>query len=178
MFGCYQRYISKYAEFIETLREIQRSPPFLQKERHTKAMQSLKRFLVNATRLAFPNHREHVKITADASNISIDACLNQIQNGECQPKLSEAERTMSTFEKELLVIFAYKKRWRDLLDPGNMTILPIKIPSLVHSKATSRDCQTNNNLCVSTFRHCLCSKQRQRSSLFSRVASINDLDLH
>ena len=42
--------------------------------------------------------RWHMTITADANNMGIGACLNQIQNGECQllgffsRKLSEAKR--------------------------------------------------------------------------------------
>ena len=47
-----------------------------------------------------------MNITADASNVGIGACLNQMQNGECRPlgfflrKLFEAERRTSTFEKK------------------------------------------------------------------------------
>ena len=62
MFGFYQRCIPNYAEFVEPLTEVQRSPTFVWKEHHTKALENLKKSLVNATRLAFPNHRGHVNI--------------------------------------------------------------------------------------------------------------------
>ena len=105
MFGFYQQFILNYDEFVELLREVQRSPTFVWKEHHTKALENLKKSLVNATRLAFPNRRENMNITADASNIGIGACPNQIQNGESRllgffsRKLSEAERRTSKFEK-------------------------------------------------------------------------------
>ena len=88
MFGFYQWCIPNYAECVEPLREVQRSQAFVWKEHHTKALENLKKSLVNATRLAFPSHRGHMNITADACNVGIGACLNQMQNGECRPLLS------------------------------------------------------------------------------------------
>ena len=67
----------------------------------------MKKSLENATKLAFPKHKGHVKITVDACIISVGTFLNQIQNGECQykgffsRKLSEEKRRINTFEKEL-----------------------------------------------------------------------------
>ena len=78
MFRIYQGCITKYAEYVEPLREIQRTQSFVWKEHHTKALERLKKSLVNATRLAFPNHRRHMTKPSDASNIGIGACLNQI----------------------------------------------------------------------------------------------------
>ena len=85
MFGFYQRCIPYYAECVEPLREIQRSQAFVWKEHHTKALENLKKSLVNATQLAFPNHSGDMNITTDASNVGIGACHNQRQNGECRP---------------------------------------------------------------------------------------------
>ena len=110
------RYIGMFAFylcwFIKPLRKIQGSQSYVWKENHTQALESLNKSLFNAAWQVFPNHRRHMKITADAFNIGIGACLKQIYNGECRPwgffswKLSEAERRMNTFEKELLAIVA------------------------------------------------------------------------
>ena len=83
----------------------------------------------NSTPLAFPTRDDPMSIATDARYNVIGACLNQIQDGEIRPlsffsrKLSPTESRYSTFDKELLAVFAAVKKWRDIISTNNTTVL-------------------------------------------------------
>ena len=126
-----------------------------------------------------------MNITTDASNTGIGVCLNEIQNGECRPlgffsrKPSEAEKRTSTFEKVLLAIFASVKRWRDLLDPRNVTIFTNHkciVSAFNSDKQRLSDKQQRQVSFISEYTSDIvhvAGKDDVVASLFSRAASIN-----
>ena len=184
MFGFYQRCIPHFAELVTPLRNLRKGKSFQWDDTHTKAFLELKRSLEEATYLAFPSKIGHLTITADASNEAIGACLNQLQEGEVKPlsffsrKLSPGEKRTSTFDKELLAIFAAVKRWRDLIDPGNLTIFtdhkPI-IGAFHKDKQRFSDKQQRQLSFISEFTSDIihvAGKDNVVADSFSRVAAI------
>ena len=80
----------------------------------------LKKFMKSAVQLSFPDRNGMLSITADASNLAIGACLNQSVGDEVKPlsffswKLTEHEKRLSVFERELLAVFAAVRKWRNI----------------------------------------------------------------
>jgi len=128
MFGFYQRCIPNFAELALPLRDAIKSKDFKWSEQESQALKKLKEALKSAVKLTFPSKKGILSITADASNTAIGACLNQCVDGDVQPlsffsrKLSEREKNMSVFERELLAIFASVKKWRDLIHGVKTTV--------------------------------------------------------
>ena len=128
MFGFYQKCMPQFANIVLPLRNIRKSKNFSWNKEHSEAFMKLKDALASAVRLSFPSKHGTLTITADASSVAIGACLNQTIDGEIQPlsfwsrKLSDAEQRLSTFDRELLAIFAAVRKWRDIIDGFNATV--------------------------------------------------------
>lgn len=95
---------------------------FIWQDQHDVAFAQLKDSLADAVELTFPHKDADFSITTDASSVAIGGCLHQIVNGQSSPlshffsrKLSETEARYSTFDRELLAIFAAVKKWRDII---------------------------------------------------------------
>ncbi|XP_026683330.1 uncharacterized protein LOC113469664 [Diaphorina citri] len=88
-----------------------------------------KEILVNKVTLAYPHPDFPLSVMTDASNTAIGGTINQDQNGVVRPlaffsrKLSPAEQKYSTYDRELLAIFATVKRFDYLLEGRRFTIL-------------------------------------------------------
>lgn len=92
------------------------------------AWESCKTDLANATLLVHFKPNAPLSITTDASDVAIGASLEQYQDGEWKPlaffkrKLSPAEKKYSTYDRELLAIFATIKHFQYILEGSNFCI--------------------------------------------------------
>ena len=99
MFGFYQRCIPSYASLALPLRMATRSENFEWTQLQSDAFSQLKESLKSAVQLSFPDRNGMLSITADASNVAIEACLNQSVGDEVKSlsffsrKLTEHEKT-------------------------------------------------------------------------------------
>jgi len=127
-FGFYQRCIPNYATIVKPLRDLMNSPKFKWQSQHTEAFKNLKEALANATQLSYPHPDATFTLTCDASAFAIGSCLHQIIDGEAYPlaffsrKLSDSERRLSTFDRELLAIFSSVKKFKDHISGNHITI--------------------------------------------------------
>jgi len=130
MFGFYQRCIPNFAQIVFPLRELAKEKEFVWSDLHNKSFLSLKSALSSCSELTYPKPKCKLTITSDASAHSIGACLNQHDNFSEEPKplaffsrkLSDTEQKYSTFDRELLAVFASEKKWRDVIDGSHTTV--------------------------------------------------------
>ena len=128
MFGFYQRCIPNFASIVKPLRDLANSEEFQWLPHHDQCLTELKDSLASSVELDFPNPEATLTITSDASAHAIGACLHQVVNGISTPlcffsrKLSAAEEKYSTFDRELLAIFASIKKWKDFLHGHTVTV--------------------------------------------------------
>jgi len=121
MFGFYQRCLPDYTTLMQPLRDLLRADTFTWSDHHTTAFDTLKKHLADATELAYPQANATLTLTCDASAHAIGACLHQVVNGKSTPlsffsrTLSATEQRYSTFDRELLALFAAVKKWRDFI---------------------------------------------------------------
>lgn len=95
-----------------------------------RAFDEYKQMLANATLLAHPSNNPNAKliVAVDASSTSIGGVIHQIENNECQPlaffsrKLKPAQRKYSTYDRELLAIYAMIKHHRYMLEARQFEI--------------------------------------------------------
>lgn len=127
-FGFYQRCIPSFASIVLPLRDLVANKTFVWNDGHAVAFTALKEALINSATLTFPRVGCHLTITADASSRAIGACLNQVEDGIPKPlsffsrKLSATEARYSAFDRELLAVFSAVKKWKPLIDCGNVTV--------------------------------------------------------
>jgi len=128
MFGFYQRCIPAFSEVVEPLRRLLKASTFTWLEIHQTAFDNLKTCIKEAVELAYPNPRATYTITADASAFAIGACLHQVVDGCSSPlgffsrRLSETETRYSTFDRELLAVFAAVRKWKDFIAGTTLTV--------------------------------------------------------
>lgn len=128
MFGFYQKCIPKFSDKAKPLRDLVKSTNFNWLDIHKKAFNCLKQSLSDAVELSFPTPGASISITADASSHAIGACLHQLVDGKSTPlsffsrQLSDTESRYSTFDRELLAIFASIKKWRHFISGSDLTI--------------------------------------------------------
>ena len=78
--------------------------------------------------MAFPIPGAPLTITTDASGHAIGAFLHQLNNGENEPlsffsrTLTDVESRYSTFDREILAIFAATKKWKHFLHGSTVTV--------------------------------------------------------
>ena len=122
MFSFYQRFIPHSLLYVNS------SGSFVWSDQHQQVLQNLKSALTSCVALTFPAVDANMTITTDASAHSIGACLHQVIDGDSQPlsffsrKLSNTERQYSTFDRELLAIFAAVKRWKEFIHGHSVTV--------------------------------------------------------
>lgn len=94
-----------------------------------EAFEKSKRQLADTTLLAHPLENTSLVLKTDASNFAIDAVLEQRQDGQWKPlgffskKLSEAQCKYSTYDGELLAMFAGLKFFKHMAEGRDVTIL-------------------------------------------------------
>ncbi|KAL1448514.1 hypothetical protein WDU94_002712, partial [Cyamophila willieti] len=92
------------------------------------AFKKTKELLVSDVTLAFPNPDAEITIMTDASNTSIGGTVNQHQNGVLCPlaffsrKLTPPETKYSTYDRELLAVFATIQKFAFLLEGRSFVI--------------------------------------------------------
>lgn len=93
-----------------------------------KAVQSCKNALSSVTITAFPSPGSVLKLSTDASDFTIGASLEQLDGDIWKPigffsrKLSGAEKNYSTYDRELLAIFAAVRYFVYMLECREFTI--------------------------------------------------------
>lgn len=92
------------------------------------AFESCKQLLKQATNLVHPDAKKPLAIMCDASDRAIGGCVQQHNGHNWEPlgffsrKLSDTEKKYSTYDRELLAIFAAIKYFRYLLEGTQFTI--------------------------------------------------------
>lgn len=113
------------------------------------AFGEFKAALAKATLLAHPAVGARIVLSIDASDVAIGGALHQWHNGTLEPlaffsrKLSPAETRYSTYDRELLAIFASIRHFRYQLEGRQFTVFtdhkPLKFAfSSISEKATPR----------------------------------------
>lgn len=93
-----------------------------------EAFRESKKRLANATLLAHPIENAKLIIKTDASSIAMGTVLEQYQSGEWKPlgfyskKLSKTQQRYSTYDRELLAIYADLKFFRHMVEGRDVTI--------------------------------------------------------
>lgn len=93
-----------------------------------KAFEDCKNSIVTAAKATFLNPDAPLALTCDASNISLGASLEQFEDNKWKPlgffsrKLSPAETRYSTYDRELLAIFAALKFFKHLVEGREFVI--------------------------------------------------------
>lgn len=114
-----------------------------------KAFDKCKEQLANAALLAHPSTNAPLCLMVDASDTAIGGVVNQFNSGGWQPlaffsrRLSQAELNYSTFDRELLSIYASIKHFKNILEERTFTIFTDHKPLVYafhqsNEKATSR----------------------------------------
>ncbi|KAL8451288.1 hypothetical protein Emag_002817 [Eimeria magna] len=100
-----------------------KNAPFVWEEKHTQAIQMLKKRLINYTLLQLPDPKKPYVLWTDASAHSLGAVL--LQDGKplgfIPKKMSEQQQRYSTYQQELLALLTALKKWQHLLRPGQVT---------------------------------------------------------
>lgn len=92
------------------------------------AFENMKHALCEAALLAHPSEQFPLVLTSDATDEAIGAALQQSRSGQLEPiaffsrRLSDTERRYSTYNRELLGVFAAVKHFRNLLEGRNFEI--------------------------------------------------------
>ena len=116
MFSFYQRFIPHFSSLVNPLRDVLRRNTFQWSSKEDEHFVTLKKALADAAELDYPREGATISITTDASSVAIGGCLHQTCNGNTTPlaffsrKLSDTETRYSTFDRELLAIFAAIKK--------------------------------------------------------------------
>ncbi|BES87356.1 Reverse transcriptase (RNA-dependent DNA polymerase) [Nesidiocoris tenuis] len=93
-----------------------------------EAFEKCRQALASDTTLAFPDPDAELSIMTDASNTTIGGAVNQTSNGVTRPlaffsrRLTSAEEKYSTYDRELLAIYATIQRFAYLLEGRRFTI--------------------------------------------------------
>lgn len=93
-----------------------------------EAFEKCKRLLADAALLVHPSENSQIQLLVDASDLAIGGVVNQLSDKGWQPlaffsrKLSRAERNYSTYDRELVAIYAAVKHFRNILEARTFTI--------------------------------------------------------
>lgn len=93
-----------------------------------KAFNDFKEELAEATLLAYPLEEAHIVLQTDLSNTGSGGLLNQFVNGQLQPlgfhskKLSNGQKSWSTYSRELLAIHKGIKHFKDQIEGRILTV--------------------------------------------------------
>ena len=126
----YRRFIKNFAKTANNLYRLTiTSTPFIWLPAHENSFQELKKKLISAPTLAFPDFSKPFKVETDACDYGIGAILSQNIDGYDQPivyysrSLSKAEQKYFTTEKEALAIIVAVKQLRPYLYGREFTIV-------------------------------------------------------
>ena len=110
----YRRFIPNFATIAAPLTKLtEKYSRFSWSEACVEAFDTLKKKLINAPVLAYPQHEGLLILDTDASSVSISGCLSQVQNGEERilaygsKSLSSAQQKYCTTKRELLAVVQF-----------------------------------------------------------------------
>lgn len=130
MTGYYRNFIKNYADLTACLTDLtQKNTEFKWTQEHQKAFETLKEAFSTTPILRSPNMSLPFKLYTDASNKAIGAVICQdFADGEHpiafdSRKLNDAQQAYPAYNKELLAIHEFTKRWRHLFREHRLIIL-------------------------------------------------------
>lgn len=118
--GYFSKFINKYAEVVEPLRELLRTSAgveFSWSSSAQEAFDNVRQAICEKRTLAMFDPDLDVVVSTDASHCGLGACLSQVKNGRevlvscISRSLSEAERKYSVGEKEALACVWACEKW-------------------------------------------------------------------
>jgi hypothetical protein len=132
----YRRFLPGIAGTLQPLTDLLRGNPKTLSWSDTAAAAfcAAKAALISATALAHPLPGAVISLAADASDTHIGGVLQQLSSGAWQPlaffsrKLSPPESKYSTFDRELLAVFASIRHFRFVLEGRQFRILTDHLP--------------------------------------------------
>lgn len=131
MTGWYRRYIPEFAHTALPLSTLlDEKIKFVWTSAQQEAFEALKKKLVTAPILMYPDTKKAFVLKTDASNAAIGAELLQVgEDGRLHPvafsshKLKTTQLNWPTREKELFSIFTAVKAWKPYLNNGSQTLV-------------------------------------------------------
>ena len=126
----YRRFVRGFSNIANPLNALtKKNVPFVWTVACAEAFDKLKRALVSAPILAYPNFREPFLLFVDASSTGIGFTLAQIQNGKevviayNGRGLNQAEQNYSTTEREALALVEGIKKFQPYLHNHKFTVV-------------------------------------------------------
>ena len=146
MINYYHRFVPALASIMTPLYSVLQGKPksLTWGPPQDAAFQAAKSALSAATYLQFPVPSASLFLTTDASDVAMGAVLEQTVQGRAQPiaffsrKLSPTEARYSTFDRELLAVYAAVRHFRHFLQGTTFTIQTDHLP-LVHALSKKTD---------------------------------------
>lgn len=133
MINFYRRFLPRAAEtqaplhkYLNTKKNDKREIPWT--ETATASFEKCKLDLTHAVTLHYHAPNQHLQLMVDASDTAIGSALHAVVDNKPQPlsfysrKLSPTEKRYSTYDRELLAIYASIKHFRHNLEGRNFTI--------------------------------------------------------
>jgi hypothetical protein len=132
----YRRFLPGIAGTLQPLTDLLRGNPktLVWSESAAAAFGAAKAALTAATSLVHPLPGAVISLATDASDTHIGAVLQQLSAGSWRPlaffsrKLSPTESKYSTFDRELLAVFAAVRHFRFILEGQPFRILTDHLP--------------------------------------------------
>ena len=125
----YRRFIAGFSNIARPLHRLtEKGQPFTWTDDCEAAFQDLKKRLVEAPILAYPDPEQEYILDTDASNYGIGAVLSQVQDGKekvisyASRTLNKAERNYCTTRKELLAVVVFLKQFRQYIYGQRLTV--------------------------------------------------------
>ena len=119
----YRRFIQHFSEIVKPLHHLtERNAKFLWTEECELAFQELKRRLITAPILSYPDFSKEFVLDTDASNFALGAVLSQVQNDGSERVIAYGSRLMTKTERrycatrrELLSVVTFVKKFHPYL---------------------------------------------------------------
>lgn len=134
MANFYRKLIPRFSNIIlpltERMRIEQKSKSLTLNKEEVESFENVKRCLVDASALAFPDSKTtNYQLVTDSSNYAVGAALHQMINDEPVPigffskKLSQTQQKYSTFDRELLASYLSVLHFKHLIEGRNVLLL-------------------------------------------------------
>jgi len=149
MIGFYRRVVPHFASIILPLTELLKQHPNEKSlklpDDAQKAFEEIKSLLFSVTPLAHPpKNGTHYHLVTDASNFATGAALHYLDKdgtpvpiGFFSKKLSESERRLSTYDRELLAAYLATLHFRPLIEGRQITLFTDHKPLVSAFKSSS-----------------------------------------
>jgi len=163
MAGFYRRFIPNFASIVHPLQQVANTyttnKQYDMTDEAKTAVTSLKDALVNAVSLSHHCPSSNVfQLVTDASATAVGAALHQLIEGTFRPigffskKLTDTQRSYSTFDRELLAAYQAVLHFKSSIDGQTVTLFSDHKPliSAFHSRNTAKSDRQQRHLAVLT----------------------------